>query len=522
MLRICAPIPWESTHPRRGRGRCSNGGSYHVGPRGTGRSLLRLLAAAVFLALTIGSHASAQEPGNEAIGGLSGNFPFSGTTPGLVIDETRWVWEGDPESRRVRVPVRLFADDKVDFVQFSVDFDDEWLEYGDVERASTRWLLSSRTPVFHDASESLLRGALYRRGSSDHPPPDEGEHIFDLIFEVRVEDFVADTYRFHTPLTFTVHDPRSLTMNPLEETFLGGLQGNEENGSVAPFPSILVDGGIDIYYADGLEIGRGSLTRRAQKLTLPVFATLIGTTRGEQDHTLTIGVDYDELILRTSRVREVGRVDGENGEPRDLDVTPRAGGRGLRFTVSIPVTGPDAGEPTPVLRKHVADIEFDFLGGTATGGLPVGATLSIRPTFENAGQREAPGVSLPGQLRILPPWFVRGNVDSSIHGDDSAFPDGALLDDASARADTARLQPRLRDGLAILEFLFDSSRPAPRCLEAADVNGDGQVGLDDSVLMLNYLYNGGQEPVAPFPTAGVSPVGSRLGCERPLPVFQRR
>ena len=283
-----------------------------------------------------------------------------------------------------------------------------------------------------------------------------------------------------------------------------------------------MDGGIEIYYADGLEIGRGDLTRRAQKLTLPVFATLIGTTRGEQDRTLTIGVDYDELILRTSRVREVGRVDGENDEPRDLDVTPRASGRGLRFTVSIPVTDPAAGESTPLLRKHVADIEFDFLGSTAVRGLPVGSTLSIRPTFEYAGQREAPGVSVPGQLRILPPWFVRGNVDSSIHGDDSAFPDGALLDGASARADTARIQPRLRDGLAILEFLFDSSRPAPRCLEAADVSGDGQVRLDDSVLMLNYLYNGGQEPVAPFPTAGVSPVGSRLGCERPLPVFQRR
>ena len=61
---------------------------------------------------------------------------------------------------------------------------------------------------------------------------------------------------------------------------------------------------------------------------------------------------------------------------------------------------------------------------------------------------------------------------------------------------------------------------APACLAAADSTGNRTLDLSDSVFLLNYLFNGGDAPPAPFPNCGTTrpdeddlPCESAAGCE---------
>ena len=72
----------------------------------------------------------------------------------------------------------------------------------------------------------------------------------------------------------------------------------------------------------------------------------------------------------------------------------------------------------------------------------------------------------------------------------------------------------LVDPLTHLRFNFTGS-PAPECLAACDVNGDGDIsGVSDAVWMLVYSFLGGAPPISPFPDCDVSPLTNdeTLGC----------
>ena len=134
-----------------------------------------------------------------------------------------------------------------------------------------------------------------------------------------------------------------------------------------------------------------------------------------------------------------------------------------------------------------------------------------------AGNRNQGLKLLPGHLRILRPYFVRGNVDSSILGYNPPE-DGAAL----AR-ETFRTAPTLSDSVAILRWLFapEPGRESITCMEAADTDDDGNIQIDDAVLLLTSLFIGGDNPAAPFPYPGTDSAHSALdmGCDVPLPVF---
>ena len=63
----------------------------------------------------------------------------------------------------------------------------------------------------------------------------------------------------------------------------------------------------------------------------------------------------------------------------------------------------------------------------------------------------------------------------------------------------------LTDGIIVLNYLFTGG-DAPGCMEAADSDNDGQISLTDAVLVLGYLFQGGNAPALP------GPPGVNTGC----------
>src|SRR5690606_4710123 len=68
----------------------------------------------------------------------------------------------------------------------------------------------------------------------------------------------------------------------------------------------------------------------------------------------------------------------------------------------------------------------------------------------------------------------------------------------------------LSDAIFILLHLFAGDFE-PTCLEAADVDGSGDVVLTDAVAVLDFLFRSGTLPPGPFPECGTAPE-STLGC----------
>ena len=63
----------------------------------------------------------------------------------------------------------------------------------------------------------------------------------------------------------------------------------------------------------------------------------------------------------------------------------------------------------------------------------------------------------------------------------------------------------LTDGIVILNYLFIGGE-GPNCMEAADADNDMTITLTDAVLVLAYLFQGGNAPALP------GPPGVNTGC----------
>jgi hypothetical protein len=120
---------------------------------------------------------------------------------------------------------------------------------------------------------------------------------------------------------------------------------------------------------------------------------------------------------------------------------------------------------------------------------------------------------------MLEPYFVRGNVDSSIAGSTNVSLEGTGVS-------ASTVEPDLSDAVTILDALFLGREVA--CLDAADTDDNGIVDVADAIRLLNFLYQGGSDPAAPFPLPGPDPEDDageegkgtdHLGCNLPLPHF---
>lgn len=71
----------------------------------------------------------------------------------------------------------------------------------------------------------------------------------------------------------------------------------------------------------------------------------------------------------------------------------------------------------------------------------------------------------------------------------------------------------LGDGIFILSFLF-AAGAAPSCMDAADVNDDGQpVNISDALYVFSNLFQGGAAPPPPFGGCGHDPTADSLRCD---------
>jgi len=481
---------------------------------------LALLLPAVFMVIAL-VHGGAFAIDEE---GAPGHI--SSRAAPLQIGSVDFAFKADvQELTAISVPLRIGGNSHANYVQISVDYDPERLSFRDLKIEGDDCVFWPGTPVTVDPEGRILATLLDVRGRARPPPLEPGTHFASLVFDLLPGNFPADDYRLNSPLAFTPYDPDSLTQDPREETLVGILDVTDDNGVVEVVSGLLQDGGVTVYYADGIEIGGGGLTQREQSFVLPLYVTNFGDI-----DTINIGVDYDELILNLLRVRPMAPAAEGQGPLASVDISYRSVPSGADFSLDItPFRTPGA---NLLLGAHVADLEFHYAGvsnggdGAGQGG-PVnfiGGRLVVQPTSRvglGEGQAAENGVQslrlLPAYLKILRPHFVRGNVDSSI-SDYSPPEDGALI----AREEF-RTSPDLGDPVAILRWLFSPvpGRETITCMEAADTNDDGHIQIDDAVLLLTTLFIGGDSPAAPFPYPGSDPDGSPsdLGCEMPLPIF---
>ncbi|MCA8960595.1 MAG: hypothetical protein KDC38_08780, partial [Planctomycetes bacterium] len=81
------------------------------------------------------------------------------------------------------------------------------------------------------------------------------------------------------------------------------------------------------------------------------------------------------------------------------------------------------------------------------------------------------------------------------------------------RGDVNRdLEVEIADVIEFLSILFEQDVPGYGCDDALDVDDNGSIQITDAVILLNYLFLTGPDPVAPFPDAGFDPTPDDLGC----------
>jgi hypothetical protein len=468
--------------------------------------------------------------------------------------------DGGSGAREGRVSLSVGGDPEANYVQFSIDYDTRWLHCRGVEMLGSAWVLSTKRPLLL-SPDGRIQGAILRTddgsGETVGPAaPEAAVEVLVLVFDLKTDELPASDYRQTAAVGFTSFDTTSITQDPRERSFVGLLDGEEDDRNITVLDAELIDGAVTVYYRGALEVAGGALTRRSQSFSLPLYVTRLevrnadaGEGAGEEEDgapehgnpggevaqvdLVTIGVDYDELILRLREVRPQAPAGEGHEDAAVVDVHHEPCGAGFKavFELALPV----AADGHPLLREHVADLVFEYYGperapapaapqGVGCNGAGGGAndpldgaeSLSIRPLLlASAAQNPedvAAAFSAPGRLEYLEPHFVRGNVDSSVLGS-AATPEGAFA-------------PELADPVATLRWLFLASDGALPCFDAADTDNDGKIQIADAVLLLNFLFGSGQEPRPPFPLPGTDPAdparprSGHLGCARPLPVFE--
>ena len=385
----------------------------------------------------------------------------------------------------VDVPVFISGGSQADGLELSIDYDEMFLGYAFWTGLSEHWMVDS---VIKYANHRVI---ITLENVSRASALDE-----DIVLHVLLV-LKGGALDGNDPPPFKVDASVSLGTSSAIATTTGThffLVDDEDNRE--PLLTDLESGKISIYYEDGIEVGSGGVTEIAQELTLPLYLTYLKNDR----NVFTVGIDYDEMFLNVLGVR--GLAPPLVDERIDEDLGPSGT---LQFELVL-----DNGLSGPFARLHVADIVFQYTGERPPDSeIVVKAELieGVAAPGDAEGGGAAYGQTVPGLVAILPPHFVRGNVDSSA--------------EVSADGNVYAL-PELSDATLILDSLFKGGQPLP-CYDAADVNDSGLVEIGDAILLLNYFFKGGDPPASPFPSAGKDEgLWDILGCDTPVPHFEPR
>jgi hypothetical protein len=199
----------------------------------------------------------------------------------------------------------------------------------------------------------------------------------------------------------------------------------------------------------------------------------------------------------------------------------------FEFTGFDPTGVPLGSDSITVRREDSGTLEV--IDWSPKSGPPQGGTVV---TFQGAGFTPGMGVLFGGvpspevavpQAGVLTavapaaptPFPEAGVVDIEL----AASTANLVLDDAFTydavplfiRGDTdGSLRVDLSDAISLLFYLYGGIRP--RCIDAADFNDSGGVGLGDVISILNFLFLSGSPPEAPYPDPGPDTTSDALSC----------
>lgn len=159
-----------------------------------------------------------------------------------------------------------------------------------------------------------------------------------------------------------------------------------------------------------------------------------------------------------------------------------------------PASGPAAGGTAVVIRgaDFHQGVKVFFGAAEALPVTLVGPAEIQVATPPGAGAVEVRVQNVDGRSAATPAGFIFQGP-KFIRGD--AGGDGAA---------------GLNDVMLVLEYLF--RRGTLGCLEAADANDDGLLDVTDAVRLLFFLYRGGAPLPQPYPELGADPTPDTLGC----------
>ncbi|MFQ5654185.1 MAG: alkaline phosphatase family protein, partial [Planctomycetota bacterium] len=173
-----------------------------------------------------------------------------------------------------------------------------------------------------------------------------------------------------------------------------------------------------------------------------------------------------------------------------------------------------AGVTTMLVTNDHGRHSYDFTGhGDGCDGCRTIELLAVGPDI-------VPGLvsEVPRTLRDIAPTIgaLLGFVTEHSTGEvmTEILLSGPLLRRGDVDGDGLIL---LNDSILILFYLFAGGAAA--CVDAADIDDDGQVLIGDAILHLGHLFAGGPPPAPPFPGCGIDPspdAGADLGCEGPV------
>lgn len=220
----------------------------------------------------------------------------------------------------------------------------------------------------------------------------------------------------------------------------------------------------------------------------------------------SFGVEHDGRRLRLTEARIAGALLDLVGpdpaaDPMGFFVIDQEPTEGDGFVVAA-ILGPQDAQAVvlPAGTHHLLDVEYQALGG-ASGA----TTLSF--TDQLVAEPGSPAVDLVVDVRGgIPRRFAASSVEVSFS---MAF----------RRGDTDQSGGRnISDPLVILFYLFRGGTLGT-CPPSFNVDGSvregasrerediADIGITDAIVLLQFLFAGGQTPPAPFDQCGQSPLG---------------
>lgn len=182
--------------------------------------------------------------------------------------------------------------------------------------------------------------------------------------------------------------------------------------------------------------------------------------------------------------------------------------------------------PNPTSIAFLPGITIDSLDPVLIDAIG-GKTLSIFGSGWTEGEVveiEVGPLSLTGvaidiqQVEVSIPASSPGTYDVSVaaSGGTATLPGALEVAHQFLRGDVdGDLVVGLSDGIRIISHTVGVTEDPISCLDSADTNDDGVVSLADAILLLSYLFTGGDAPWAPFPGSGFDPTSGNPGCEFP-------